>query len=336
MRLSRLSLFVISAVLIFVAVLAWVYVKPDVVAINNGSGAENGILVSGQDNSGLFADRTFTSGSATVEVGRVSAAAGRNEVIGFTNSRPVAIAPATWTSGSDPVNLAFAGEIPISITLWIIDTPFAAQQLTAATYCAAAATMWTAERMGVAFAPGGGDIRDVTTAAGISMLQGSNARNFRCGNDEQRLASAGPPIPGRINIYLVHSVKLTISLTGLGWTRRAAGATLWHWGRRRSTGPLFNESGHTFSLLHIDGMTGFDVQRISCTAPAARGCISRRDNSFALISRRRCRRINNPGQRSIASTMRGRLYQCAIVRARARRVRRCRSDSGLTGGISAD
>src|ERR1035437_3824003 len=115
MKLPALTAVLISTAVVLIALLVWRHFQDDVVVLGNTSGAENGILVNAN---GVLPDQSFKSGTNTIDMGRLTAAASRNEVIAFTNSRPVAIAPTVnWTSGSDTVELPFADEIPISITI---------------------------------------------------------------------------------------------------------------------------------------------------------------------------------------------------------------------------
>ena len=242
-----------------IAALVWTLLRGDQVILGNTSGAENGLLVSAQASTGVLWDQSFTSSAATIDVGKLTAAPMRNEVVAFTNSRPVAIVPTVaWTSAADAVNLQFSNEIQISVTIWIVDTPFAAQQLSAASHCATAVAMWTAERMGVAFAPGGCDIQDATTKAGVSQFRGPRARSFTCDTDQASLQTAVPPVTGRINVYVVHAVNST-SGSGTGFGTSCGTSDFVALGSGAIDGTFVHELGHNFSLIHVDGMAGFDA-----------------------------------------------------------------------------
>jgi hypothetical protein len=263
-----------SAALVLVAVLLRHHFQNDVIILSNTSGAENGVLVNAQGSTGVWTDKVFTSGTNTVDVGRLTAAAGRNEVIAFTNSRPIAIAPLVhWTSGSDTVPLTFANEIQISITVWIIDAPFATQQKLAASHCASAVSYWTGERMGVVFAPGGCDIRDATSIAGVSQFSGPSARSFQCGDDEQRLQTPIPPVAGRINVYVVHSV-IALPATGTGAGTTCGRSDFVVLGSTVIDGTFVHEMGHTFSLIHIDGLPNFDATNFMRSVSTTRAYFS--------------------------------------------------------------
>ena len=64
----------------------------DSVKLTNNSTSENGILVDGRDGTGNFNDKKFTSVDPTIPVASIDASTSSNEVIAFTNHRPVAIA----------------------------------------------------------------------------------------------------------------------------------------------------------------------------------------------------------------------------------------------------
>jgi len=268
MKFSRIALVIVSALLVLTAISIWYHLLGDSVVLSNTSGHENGVLVSGQGSSGILADKAYTSASDTVDVGRLTAAASRNEVIAFTNSRPVAIMPnVQWTSGPDTVNLPFANEIEISVTVWILKTPFATQSQEAGDRCIAIAAMWTSERMGVAFAPGGCDRRDATSVTGTGEFMA-----FNC-DKQSRLQAAIPPTSGRINMYVVDTVEVnSAACTGNGTSCgtsdfAAVGSTA-------DAGVGIHELGHNFSLTHIDSqgviLPGFDANNIMHSASSTR------------------------------------------------------------------
>ena len=260
MKFSRASTFVLLAAVLAVVIVFYIRtLRDDEVTLSNTSGQDNGILVNAQGSTGVLSDQAFQSLTKTIDVGRLTSAPGRNEVIAFTKSRPVAIAQnVQWTSGFDAVPVEFAAEIQISITVWIIDTPFASRRKAAASHCLTAVAKWTAERMGVEFAPGGCDIKDATSVADVDQFRGPMARSFDCVDDQQSLQQAISPSPGRINIYVVHSVD-SGSGTGPGMGTSCGTSDFVALGSNALAGTFIHELGHTFSLEHIDAMTGFDA-----------------------------------------------------------------------------
>jgi Peptidase M66 len=273
--MKRRWLMVSLAAAVVIALVVRHSLQDDVIVLANASGSNNGVLVNAQGSAGVLTDQVFTSGTNTVDVGKLTAAASRNEVIAFTNSRPVAIAPlVAWTSGFDSVPLSFANEIQISVTFWIVDTPLAGLHALAANHCAAAAPYWTAERMGVAFAPGGCDIRDATAVATVSQFRGSKARSFQCAaGDQQRLQTAIPPVAGRVNVYVVHSVNAPPA-TGTGAGTTCGTSDFVALGSTAIDGTFVHEMGHTFSLIHVDGMPSFDDTNFMYSVSAVRAYFS--------------------------------------------------------------
>ncbi len=269
MTKSWLAVVVFVTLLALTAALVWYYTQDDLVVLTNGSGNDNGILVSAQDSSGILTDKAFASTGSTIDVGRLTAAAqGRNEVIAFTNSRPVAIKPQQqWTSVVDTVDLAFANEIQIPITIWILKGPFADQSRQAINRCIGIAALWTAERMGVAFAPGACDVRDATATPAVTQYLA-----FDC-NKQQRLQAALPPVAGRINVYVTDTVRVN-SMYGTGNGTSCGASDFEAIGSTADTGVAIHELAHNFSLTHIDSngviLPNFDANNIMHSASATR------------------------------------------------------------------
>jgi ribosomal protein S18 acetylase RimI-like enzyme len=203
-----------------------------------------------------FEDRRFpvTVGSS-INVGPLTAAAQRNEVIGFTAGRAPAITlMAPWTGGPNTVPLQFPDEIQIAITVFVIDPPFSQQAI--ADHCTTAVAMWLAERMGVSFGSTGcDDIRDETNAPSLSQYRGRGT-GFSCDGQEnlQRLL---PPVAGRINVYIVNK----IIPGGPGWGETCAPDFI-ALGSEAIDGTFVHELGHAFSLVHTDGMANFDSDNV--------------------------------------------------------------------------
>ena len=280
MRRWRIVALVSITFLILGAAYFLFHANYDVVVITNGSGNENGILVSAQGSSGALSDKPFTSTTNTINVGQLTAAASRNEVIAFTNSRPVALTPATWMPGSDTMDLQFADEIKISITVWILKGPFADQSQAAKNRCIDVAAMWRSERMGIAFAEGGCDIRDATSNTEISQFM-----TFKCDNDKLNdLQQAIGRTPNRINMYVVDLVRLANGSTGTGNGTSCGKSDFVALGSTVDAGLAIHELGHSFTLTHIDSVSPhYLMQPILCIAPAIRDSISRKGNSSERI-----------------------------------------------------
>ena len=131
-KLHSSSLPKVLSLMLIVICVTLLYGCGDDVLLSNTSGNENGILLDGEDSSGQLNDKAYTSSNTKIDVGSVSPSATSNEVIAFTNLRPVAITtPAAWTTGNDDIPVPFSNEINIPVTVWIVRGPFATQQVRA-------------------------------------------------------------------------------------------------------------------------------------------------------------------------------------------------------------
>lgn len=230
--------------LTFVAAMFTVMGCADRVKLSNTSSSENGILVDGQSSSGPMNDKAFTSTSTTIRVGRLRASASSNEVIAFTNLRPVAIeTPVPWTSGRDTVNTPFANQITFPVKVWIVKGPFNTQRTKAINACITTTAIWNSERMGVAFSPF--EIVDATTDP-----DAPNYYAFDCSKKTGIETDIGKTA-GRINIYYVDTVD---GGTGRGQACNI-GSDFVAMGSNTGSELLSHELGHDFALTHIDDLT---------------------------------------------------------------------------------
>ena len=97
-----------------------------------------------------------------------------------------------------------------------------------------------------------------TSVVGVSQFRGPGARSFQCGDDEQRLQQAIHAVPGRINVYVVHSVNAPPA-TGTGAGTSCGRSDFVALGSTVIDGTFIHELGHSFSLIHTDGMSSFDA-----------------------------------------------------------------------------
>jgi hypothetical protein len=254
MVLAIVSLVVLTAILI-----ALVYMlESDRVELSNTSGSENGILVNAQGTAGALSYQRFTSLNTTIDVGRLQASTGNDEVIAFNSLRPVAMtSPVTWTSHRDTVAVSFPDQIKIAVTMWILQGPFAAQSTRLSQNCIDTVAAWDAERMGVAFAPGGcADIRDATNPSVASKFL-----DFQCGFSGNEIkddlqAKIGKT-PDRINIYVVDTVDAAGDISNGNGTSCGT-VDFIALGSQTISTVLTHEFGHTFSLTHVDRVADFD------------------------------------------------------------------------------
>src|SRR5436189_6003321 len=95
----------------------------DQITLNNSSGNPIGLLIDGKLNGSFVNDKTYVSPGSPTLVGQFSRATGQgtNEVMAFTQDRPMAIyTNPPWTIGNDNINVPFANQISIPVTIWVL------------------------------------------------------------------------------------------------------------------------------------------------------------------------------------------------------------------------
>lgn len=215
----------------------------DTVRIANSAGEEHGLLVDGFTEGVHRDDKAVVSAEARVPVGVVGDSAVHNELIGFTQRRPVAVETSPgWTAMADTVDLAFAEEIAIPVAVWIVRGPFAEQRDLALDASLTTSAIWTSERMGVRFA-------SFTLHDATADPQAPNHFDFECPDREALQAEIGRTA-GQINIYFVDRVDGSI---GNGQACEIGGDFV-AMGRASGDELLAHELGHNFALTHIDGL----------------------------------------------------------------------------------
>ncbi len=236
----------------------------DRVVLSNASGSENGVLVDAQGSGGPLTYQSFRSATNTVSVGDLSPRAGNNEVVAFTNLRPMAIqTPVTWTTGNDTVNVAYQGRIGLAFKVWIVKGPFAAQRTSAINSCITTSGIWDNERMGTSIATF--EIADATGNANAA-----NYFAFDCSKQAGIQTDIGKTA-GRINIYFVDTVD-----GGAGRGQACnIGSDFVALGSAVGSELASHELGHDFGLTHIDDLAAnFDQTNIMHSASNTRQFIS--------------------------------------------------------------
>jgi hypothetical protein len=235
------------------------------VVLSNTSGSERGVLANGRGSGGPFAYQRFTSTTDTVDLGQqLQPSGGNDEVVAFESFRPPAITtPVTWTGGSDTVNTGLANEIFIPIKVWILKSPFATQRVRAINSCITTAGIWDSERMGLGI--GSFDIVDAT-----GNPNAANYLAFDCSKLAGIEADIGKAA-GQINIYIVDTVD---GGTGRGQACQI-GSDFVALGSAVGFELASHETGHDFSLTHIDDLTtNFDQTNIMHSASNTRQFIT--------------------------------------------------------------
>lgn len=259
-KLHSSSLPKVLSLMLIVICVTLLYGCGDDVLLSNTSGNENGILLDGEDSSGQLNDKTYTSANTKIDVGSVSPSATSNEVIAFTNLRPVAITtPAAWTTGNDDIPVPFSNEINIPVTVWIVRGPFATQQVRAINASTTTTGIWNSERMGVTFAP-----FQIIDATGDPDAPTYFA--FNCSMQSGIENDIGQ-VNGRINVYYVDTVD---GGTGRGQAC-SIGSDFVAMGRSTGNELLSHELGHDFALTHINDLTtDFDQTNVMHSASNTR------------------------------------------------------------------
>ena len=227
-----------------------------------GSAAPNGALVS--DAMGIPAAnyQGYATPTDTVAVGPRS---GAGEVIAFSEHRPVAVQPAAWSTaaGNQTLAVAYASEIDMPVTIWVVAGPFTTTQQTALTLWQTAQQIYNDERMGTRIAAL--EIVDATANA-----QAATWNAFTCGAGNANVAAIQAAIgarSGRINAYLVNLVDGSTSrgnacALGGGFVAIAAGA---------GADLLAHEIGHDLTLEHVDDLAaGFSETNVMHSASSVR------------------------------------------------------------------
>src|SRR5260370_22516912 len=219
----------------------------DTVHLTNGGAGENGILVSGtKGGAGNLCDRYTCPAGTDIGIGNYTNATG--DVTAFTNHRPpTLLSPASWTNGSDTMNLNLQNEYLVPFFIWIVKGPFSSEQTVAINACIRTSQIWGDERMGVRFSTF--QINDATrnpNASSFFAYDCSKASNMR----SQIGFNAG-----WINGYYVDTVDFgsgPVTTNGV-W----CGGNTVAMGHDASDHLFSHEIGHGFSLEHVNTLTTF-------------------------------------------------------------------------------
>jgi hypothetical protein len=235
----------------------------DTVRIGNSAGDSHGLLIDADALSGADNDRGVVSSDTSINVGINSQRASTNEVVAYTNRRPVTIEENVDWSGISTVNADFANEIAIPVKVWIVKGPFDQQRQKAIDACITTSAIWNSERIGVRFAPF--EIVDAT-----SDPDAADYFSFTCADQAGIEADIGKTA-GRINVYYVDTVD---GGTGRGQAC-SIGSDFVAMGRSTGDELLSHEFGHDFALTHVDGLTAnFNQTNIMHSASNTRAFVT--------------------------------------------------------------
>jgi hypothetical protein len=126
----------------------------DRVQLGNSPASQKGLLIDANTLFGPDNDKGYVSGSNPINVGINTQRSGTNEVVSFTNRRPVSLVyVSNWRLRGITVPVTYAGEIAIPVKVWIVKGPVDQQRQKAIDACITTSAIWNSERIGVRFAP---------------------------------------------------------------------------------------------------------------------------------------------------------------------------------------
>ena len=208
---------------------------------NANASGDIGILLDG-NLGGNVNDLAFITGATgVVQPGNVTPGT-RNELIAYQAGRPPRLLEGVpWTSGQDIVTVGFANEMPIDLTVWMIEPPSAERQAQVTAARAKVNQIWNTERMGTRI--NGFQVVDKTADPAGPAFQ-----EFTCGLAADMHARIGF-IPGRVNLYYVNTVDFG---NGPATTNGVfCGDNTIALGRFASDHLAAHELGHSFNLQHV-------------------------------------------------------------------------------------
>jgi hypothetical protein len=219
----------------------------DQVTLNNNSANPIGLLVDGKLNGSFVNDQTYVSPGSPALIGQFSRATGQgtNEVMAFTQDRPMAIyTNPPWTTGNDNINVPFASQIAIPVTIWVLYGDFGSVSTKAANDLLTASSIYSTERVGVGFST-------VTVMDATANPRAPSYYNYENSTMATPIKADIGYVNGQINIYYVNSIVAS----GVQYTQAACvdqiGGTMVFVGSTVITTVLAHELGHDFSLEHV-------------------------------------------------------------------------------------
>ena len=174
----------------------------DQVTLNNNSGNPIGLLVDGKLNGSFVNDQTYVSPGSPALVGQFSRATGQgtNEVMAFTQDRPMAIyTNPPWTTGNDNIMVPFANQISIPVTIWVLYGDFASVSTKAANDLLTASSIYSTERVGVGFST-------VTFMDATANPRAPSYYNYENSTMATAIKTDIGYVNGQINIYYINSI----------------------------------------------------------------------------------------------------------------------------------
>ena len=227
---------------------------PDRVELSNvPPGEEWGLLIDGTTVSGSVDDRIATGTGAELTLENFwSAPDAEEELIAVTRGRALELLEnLPWSvDEGDLAQVAFAPELAIPLTIWIVKGPWDEGYDDALEQLLPLVSIWWQERAGIRL--GAIEIVDATASAKAGFYH-----QFDC-TDRQALEQAIGSRPGRINVYRVESVRGT----PFAAEACAFGSGFAALGQSTSDDILVHEIGHSFGLEHPLGIAGMGDENV--------------------------------------------------------------------------
>ena len=237
----------------------------DTLLIQNRSGAEVGVLVSGKDASGEFYHRGYRTTEAKLTVGHLEGSTLSNEVAAFTIDRPPKSLSTPWTTRDDFFVLTFRPRIEIPVTIWIVKGPFSQQRDHAYEACVRTSILWHNERMGIDFS----EIQVIDATTNPKAVDHFAFPDGDVGDSVwMPLRDDIGFVPDRLNIYWVDTVN---GSTTNGWSNFGTQVAM---GSHTGEDLLGHEIGHGFSLEHTNWIPEFNVTGIMASNSTTRQYIT--------------------------------------------------------------
>lgn len=217
----------------------------DTVRVLNASG-DVGLLMDGARSGNAVNDTACVAdhqGLFDFDVANLELATGVDQwnlAIGFGSDRAPTYLDTPWTSGDDTFVMTMNSPVEVDLTMWIVQGPYADQQLHAAAHVAYLSAVWQAERSGlvvrsVTYVDATSD-PDITPA--ILDSTGGDSRNW---DDFSTLIGLDAT---RINVYWIHTVE---GSTTTGWSDFGGRIVM---GQDTNDDLLVHEVGHAMNLQH--------------------------------------------------------------------------------------
>jgi hypothetical protein len=200
-------------------------------------GARSGVVV---DDQACVASR---SGSFDFDLANLEPATGVDQwnlAIGFGADHAPTYLDTPWTAATETFAMTLNAPVPVSLTIWIVQGPYADQQLHAAAAVAYLSGVWQAERAGlvidtVTYVDATAD-PDITPA--LLDSTGGDARNW---DDFSTLIGEDT---ARLNVYWIRTVE---NSTTTGWSDFNRRIVM---GEATNDDLLVHEVGHAMNLVH--------------------------------------------------------------------------------------